>query len=114
VELQIIRVETMDWFKKHLNLTLGLLLIIWIIILGGAFFGLFGFPGSASKELEDSFWINAVVFCVLDILYLVSLFAVNWWILKQKNRNELWLLLFFVPLGFIGIIFLSNLSKNNS
>jgi hypothetical protein len=98
----------MGWIRKHLNWTLGITYLVWGIIICGLFSYYFGFPLKDSAPLEGEFWFIVVIFSIAQILYLASIFLLNWWVLKQKNRNELWIIMLFVPLGFIGIIFLTN------
>jgi hypothetical protein len=105
----------MDWIKRHLNWTLGLSYLILISILLAIMLPLFDFPDFTHPKFEGNFWVVMVIAALWQILYLGSIYFLNWWVLGQKKRSEYWLLVvFLVPLGFIGIIFLKNKSQQTA
>ena len=76
----------MNWFERHLN---------WVSVLSFIIF----IPFALSLQL------GGLVSVALGLMFLVG---VNHWVLRQKKRNLLYLILLFIPLGWIWFLLLSN------
>ena len=83
----------MNWFQKHLN---------WTVVLAGAggYFA-FGITRIASDLVALMGWLAT----------LAITFSVCGWALNRKNRSLAWLLLLFVPFGWIVFLGLENRSE---
>ena len=94
-------IDTRNWFKKHLNWTF------------------FVTAGLAAGLREVSAFIFIYVFNAEPVLgsgigFLVGLILVGFicsWILRQKNRDVLWLLILIVPFGWVTFLLLENRSS---
>lgn len=76
----------MNWFQRHLNWTMILTALAWYILAG--------IEGSGIG------WLIGLVVC----------FPIYGWILSQKRRSLWWLLILFVPFGWIVFLCLENRS----
>jgi hypothetical protein len=91
-----------NWFERHLNWTLFLsefgitLLVFFLAFVGG--------------NLRTGRIIFAIVFWAI---YLGLTFLDLGWYLRKKNRNLAWMLMWFVPIGWIIILCLVNKSPDH-
>lgn len=96
--------QKQNWFERHLN---------WTLVLGefGIFFAVFII---ALLFYEISLLMHLppiVVRIVLWILYIViPLFHLAWY-LRKKKRSLFWMILWFLPIGWIVILCLTNKSE---
>lgn len=85
----------MNWFKKHLNWTIFLFLVLSIIIL-------------VVVVLVTGYEEDNIAYLIVLLLLFVASFFVNGWILVQKNRNLWWLALNWLNFGWIIYMILEN------
>jgi hypothetical protein len=104
-----------NWFQRHLNwtwvfaqLAVGLITYVLVaVFVTGLFISSPALPSEAS--LLASF---SVIYIIVLVLQLASLFGVGGWVLRRKRRSLAWLLIFFVPLvGWIIFLCLENRSE---
>ena len=83
----------MDWFKRHLNLTIFIVLLVAILL---SFFAIFAENGGL-------FFFGLIIWVLLGIL-------ICSWVLKQKERSQwnLLVLLLGWGIGLILIMYLQN------
>lgn len=93
-----------NWFQRHLHWTL---IIVWIAIYPILFaFGLFlGFTGLYYSMSELAFNLTWTA------LSLIIYFGITAWVLHRKKRNLIWLLMGFIPFGWIAFFTLSNMRE---
>ena len=106
-----------SWFGRHLNLTMGLGLVVYFVLganmLAGPYLVWFGamqyfplvlnsvaatlmFVWLPTGEVGDQFAnVSNIIFVGLPVV------ATMWWALGQKGRNRTWLLCLIVPCGWI-------------
>ncbi|MFC1971665.1 hypothetical protein ACFLV0_07090 [Chloroflexota bacterium] len=103
----------MNWFDKHLNLTLVLALIgVCIITLGSSIIGQYIDGYVEGSPLSKTFWdyteearLAAVSGGICSI---VLSSAVALWIIQQKGRSRWNFIWFLLPMGFVVILALKN------
>ena len=109
----------MNWFKRHLNWTSGLgILLGFILATGGSvktffesiiFLSFTGFVASLSSDIySGSLGSLELIFAVIGLVLCLPILV---WVLKQKHRTLWWILIIFVPLGFIIFPCLKNKSE---
>jgi len=82
-----------NWYRRHLNWTLGLVFVICLI----------GVLLAAS--------IGGTADFIVRILATLISFLVAGWVINQKRRRLLWLFMGFIPFGFIVFFTLDNRSE---
>jgi hypothetical protein len=94
-----------NWFQRHLHLTWAL---SYLLVLVGAFvFGVlvwFADPNISENAVGGVTMIFGIIFMLV----------VSGWVIKQKGRSLWWLLLFFVPFGWISFFLLENRSNETT
>jgi hypothetical protein len=103
-----------NWFQRHLNwtwvfaqLAVGLITYVLVaVFVTGLFISSPALPSEAS--LLASF---SVIYIIVLVLQLASLFGVGGWVLRRKGRSLAWLLIFLVPFGWIVFLCLENRSQ---
>jgi hypothetical protein len=88
----------MNWFKKHLNLTLFFAWIIYNIIVYSFYF----------SDLSSS-WMSSWIFMIATAVIFLS---IEIWYLLQKHRSLF--NLFYNLLNIIGLIIILSLHNNNN
>ncbi len=85
------KVESINWFNRHINLTLCVIWLLSIIML----------KVFVSINIPDMF---------TGIMYLTFIGAISVWCVKVKKRNYLWVLacLLFFPVWGILMLLLKN------
>ncbi|APH13057.1 hypothetical protein ASJ33_07760 [Dehalococcoides mccartyi] len=100
----------MSWFKKHLHWTLviGLLIIpnVWYASLFITDF--YGFTGDT---VPDKYGF-VIIQIITGLVCIIWPFILSGWVLKQKGRHLAWLLLLFIPSGWISLFILDNHRTN--
>ena len=93
------KTKGLNWFKRHLDWTLGFAAV-----------SAYGIAFGASSIFEFTF--PTVPYEVTDVVFaLVSniiILPVALWVLRQKGRKLWWLFILFAPFGWIFIILLDN------
>jgi len=100
----------MSWFRRHLNWTALLALVLAIAASFVAAFAVGFAMGYADPYVSDEALEGAGY--VVGALATLAVLAPSWgWVLRRKNRSLWWLLLaLFVPLGWIAMFVLENRS----
>ncbi len=108
--------DKMNWFKRHLNWTLGLgILIGFILATGGSvkalaesviFLSFSGFVASLLTGLSSG--NRGALDLIFTVIGLAICIPISIWVLKQKHRTSWWVLMVFVPWGFIVLPCLGN------
>ena len=109
----------MNWFKRHLNWTAGIGILLCIIITviydvkqvleTIVFISFTGFVSSIFSNLfAGRIDIIGLLFTIIGLAACITILV---WVLKQKQRNLWWVLITFVPLGWLVIPLLGNRSK---
>jgi len=88
----------LSWFQRHLNGT---------IILFSLGFRLLGFIMAINLAETQGYTSLEGLYCIVGI---ITGLLICGWVLRQKNRSLLWLVLFFVPLGWFVFLGLENKS----
>jgi len=78
----------MNWFKRHLNWTLTLTLLVALLFVSTT---------TGAPAITE--------FMVRGIATIAS-FAVAGWVIRQKGRSLGWLLMGLIPFGFVSWFFL--------
>jgi hypothetical protein len=93
-----------NWFQRHLNWTLilGGIGIFFVDVLIGIFLRITGL-----FRLLTVFRLDFVLGVILFMLFLVHI----GWFLRRKNRSLAWVLIIFVPFGWIVLLALANKSE---
>jgi len=91
----------MNWFQRHLNWTLVLTYLTPYLII--IILGTFGVLSSGS--------VPTIPEALFLIICFIAGFFVFGWVLRRKNRSLWWLLMVFVPFGFIVWLGLENRSQ---
>ena len=95
----------MNWFQRHLNYIVVLswlaayLLFIMLIAFGA--FVLEPYMNLAGIAEDVFLWLVLITFVALPLI-------VAGWELRRKGRSLWWLLIFFVPFGWIVFLCLEN------
>ena len=79
------------WIRKHLNLSFSIILLVYLLL---AF--TVGYSGSPKEVLQ-----------IIAPLGFPGLFSFTMWMLDKKKRSPGWVLLLFVPLGFLFILLIN-------
>ena len=124
MQQQIQQSVHMNWFQRHLNGTIILFSLIYRAI--GFGIKIFSSPDSPILKiiLKCS---NPLLFVapllsdknmsymatgLYDIVGIIIGLFISGWVIRQKRRSLWWLLLFFVPLGWLGLLKLENRNSN--
>lgn len=103
----------MDWFKKHLNWTAFLAILLCLMVSTG---------GSVKTFVETLVFIsfarffailflgsvNELIFAAIGLILSVPILI---WVLKQKQRTLWWVFIIFVPFGWVIFPRLENRSE---
>lgn len=92
----------MNWFKRHLN---------WTVILAVVASALVAFVIGLFLVLTDPYITDEALEGWGYLIGLVVVLPVAGWALKKKNRRLWWLLVLFVPFGWIVFLCLGNRSE---
>ena len=108
----------MNWFKRHLNWASGLGILLGFILATG---------GSVKTFLESIFYVSYTglilslfsdissggvgAISILAIIGMALCIIILVWVLKQKHRTLWWVLIIFVPIGWVFILSLKNHSE---
>jgi hypothetical protein len=114
----------MNWFQRHLNWSLFLAVFVLPSIIGGIFFIILfsvfysAYSSMSAMGVEDpdiiieNLFYNSmsasVIYLFVWLAVTVFIFVAVWWYLGQKARSKWFMLLIFVPFGFIFLLLLEN------
>jgi H+/Cl- antiporter ClcA len=96
----------MNWFQRHLNWTWFLASLLGAIIVGAAV-GIL----TAIADPYGIYYTDSTRNGLTSLLSLVVSIIVGAWALRQKSRSLWWLLILFVPFGWIVFLCLENRSN---
>lgn len=104
----------LSWFHRHLNWTwvLAQVAVFLISVVFVVIFASMIMNPSDSGRSEGALFLNMLLFRnMLIVLEVVVTLGVGAWALKRKSRSLAWLLLLFVPIGWIFFLLLENRSN---
>jgi len=108
----------MNWFKRHLNwvAVIGILFCLIVIAIYDVkqFLETVVFVSFTRLLVQFSDFFTGridIIGLLFTIIGLVVCITILVWVLKQKHRNLWWVLIIFVPLGWLAILLLGNRSK---
>ena len=107
----------MTWFKKHLNWTAAIGVILWIIILAiydikyATEAGLTVFIFPLISLFADGFTVVDIVGLLFTIIGLAICIPISIWVLKKKHRPLWWVMIIFLSIGWIFFPLLGNRSE---
>ncbi len=96
----------MNWLKRHLHWSL---VLGWVIPIALWYLAIFITSQVASAQqqiLDETVWLD--IYYVFVMAYVVWLLVLVGWVLRQKGRSLGWLLLLFVPFGWLAPFMLDN------
>lgn len=91
----------MNWFRRHLNWTMGL---SWIVCGGLTAF----FASGGDVALSWGLLSGALILLLIASIFIGLMFWATVWAIKQKGRSPAHALWLLVPFGFIVPLVLAN------
>ena len=83
--MDVVHVEELNWFQRHLNITF--LLPVFVVIMTGLVIGVTGY-----EKIK-----NDVISQFMLVLDYIAIFILGAWYVYRKNRSFGWLALLFLP-----------------
>ena len=108
--------KTPNWFRRHLNWTAAIAIVVLFLLAA---------LGNLQDPVEGALRVNSITSFVIDIsrgdvgqldmvlssIGFVALFFTHNWVLRQKERSLLTLLLTLIPFGLFAPLFLADESR---
>jgi hypothetical protein len=90
----------LNWFQRHLNWTWILVAILGSLVIS-PIIAIVAYTSVVSNS-------SALYSVLLPLSLVVMILGISGWVLYRKNRHVLWLIILFIPFGWLFFLLLEN------